>query len=96
MQVLYLTDPVDEAMVSSLAKYGDFDLADVSKDGLNLSDTEEDTKKVRPRAGAWRWFVGVNECARMDMAVVTKHAGETCFDLTFHTRCLCQVADRAR
>ncbi|KAG1673024.1 hypothetical protein FOA52_005954 [Chlamydomonas sp. UWO 241] len=43
-EVLFLTDPVDEAMVSSLAKYGDHELVDVSKDGLTMSDTEDEKK----------------------------------------------------
>eukprot|EP00955_Chlamydomonas_euryale_P101078 365323-Chlamydomonas_euryale.AAC.5 len=45
-EVLYLIDPVDEAMVTNLATYDKRDLVDVSKEGLNLSDNEEDAKKT--------------------------------------------------
>jgi heat shock protein beta len=45
-EVLYLTEAIDEAMVTNLAKFGDKELIDVSKEGINLG-SEEDAKKVR-------------------------------------------------
>lgn len=45
-EVLYLTEAIDEAMVTNLAKFGELDLVDVSKEGINLGDEESD-KKVR-------------------------------------------------
>ena len=44
-EVLYLTDPVDEAVATNMAKFGDYDLVDVSKEGLKLDESEEETKK---------------------------------------------------
>ncbi len=44
-QVLYLTEAIDEAMVTSLGKYNDLELVDVSKEGLDLGD-EKEGKKV--------------------------------------------------
>jgi hypothetical protein len=44
-EVLYLTEAIDEAMVTNLAKFGDKELIDVSKEGINLG-SEEDAKKV--------------------------------------------------
>jgi hypothetical protein len=35
-QVLFLTDPLDEAVVSNLAKYADKEMVDVSREGLQL------------------------------------------------------------
>jgi heat shock protein beta len=44
-EVLYLTDPVDEAVATNMAKFGDYDLVDVSKEGLKLDESEDETKK---------------------------------------------------
>lgn len=49
-EVLYLTEAIDEAMVTNLAKYGDHELVDVSKEGIKLGD-EDAEKKVRGREG---------------------------------------------
>ena len=43
--MLYLTDPIDEAMVANLAKFGEHELVDVSKEGLQLDDSPEEAKK---------------------------------------------------
>jgi HSP90 family molecular chaperone len=56
-EVLYLTEAVDEAMVGALAKYGDHDLVDVTKEGLDLG-SGGDSKKVRVGAG-WEGGQGV-------------------------------------
>lgn len=45
-EVLYLTEAIDEAVVTNLAKFGDHDLVDVSKEGLQLDAGEDATKKV--------------------------------------------------
>jgi hypothetical protein len=45
-EVLYLTEAIDEAMVTNLAKFGELELVDVSKEGINLGDEDSD-KKVR-------------------------------------------------
>nr|QBB20010.1 heat shock protein hsp90-C2 [Ettlia sp. YC001] len=37
-EVLYLTEAVDEAVVTNLAKFGDHELIDVSKEGVQLDD----------------------------------------------------------
>ena len=56
LQVLYLTDPVDEAMVTNMQKYGELELVDVSKEGLKLDDSSpEETKKTEEVAKEYRW-----------------------------------------
>lgn len=35
-EVLYLTDAIDEATITNLQKFGDFQLTDVSKEGLEV------------------------------------------------------------
>lgn len=60
-EVLYLTEAIDEAMVTNLAKFGDQELIDVSKEGINLG-SEEDAKKVRA-ALAHRGVVGSLRCS---------------------------------
>ncbi len=49
--MLYLTDPVDEAMVQSLQKFGEFELTDVSKEGLNLGEDAEEKEKAEKVSG---------------------------------------------
>ncbi|KIZ04859.1 Heat shock protein 83 [Monoraphidium neglectum] len=44
-EVLYLTEAIDEAVVTNLGKFNDLDLVDVSKEGLDLPQGEEDAKK---------------------------------------------------
>eukprot|EP00197_Chlamydomonas_leiostraca_P015628 CAMPEP_0202868906 /NCGR_PEP_ID=MMETSP1391-20130828/11327_1 /ASSEMBLY_ACC=CAM_ASM_000867 /TAXON_ID=1034604 /ORGANISM="Chlamydomonas leiostraca, Strain SAG 11-49" /LENGTH=770 /DNA_ID=CAMNT_0049549131 /DNA_START=140 /DNA_END=2452 /DNA_ORIENTATION=+ len=44
-EVLYLTEAIDEAMVTNLAKYGDRELVDVTKEGLALEADAEDKAK---------------------------------------------------
>ncbi|GLI58754.1 hypothetical protein VaNZ11_000511 [Volvox africanus] len=55
IEVLYLTEPIDEACVTNLAKYGDkdvqYDLVDVSKEGVTL-DEEGDEEKAAAEAAA--------------------------------------------
>lgn len=43
-EVLYLTEAIDEAVVTNLAKFGDHDLVDVTKEGLDVG--EDGAKKV--------------------------------------------------
>lgn len=35
-EVLYLTDAIDEATITNLQKFGDYQLTDVSKEGLEV------------------------------------------------------------
>lgn len=44
-EVLFLTEAIDEAVVTNLAKFGDHELIDVSKEGVQLDD-EAAQKKV--------------------------------------------------
>ncbi len=45
-EVLYMTDPVDEHSIRSLAKYEDFEFQNAAADGLKLpGESEEDSKK---------------------------------------------------
>lgn len=37
-EVLYLTEPIDEACVTNLAKFADFELVDVSKEGVTVDE----------------------------------------------------------
>lgn len=46
-EVLYMTDPVDEHTIRSLAKYEDFEFQNAASDGLKLpGDSEDDEKKL--------------------------------------------------
>lgn len=47
MQVLYLTEAIDEVVATNLAKFDGHDLVDVTKEDLQLGDEEEDKAKVR-------------------------------------------------
>jgi HSP90 family molecular chaperone len=47
-EVLYLTEAIDEAVVTNLAKFGELDLVDVTKEGLDVG--EDAGKKVRVRS----------------------------------------------
>jgi molecular chaperone HtpG len=44
-EVLYLVDPIDEYMVQQMKDYDDKKLKSVTKEGLELDDTEEEKKK---------------------------------------------------
>jgi HSP90 family molecular chaperone len=47
VQVLYLTEPIDEPAINSLSEFEGKNFVDVSREGLDLAgDTEEDKKKV--------------------------------------------------
>ena len=47
MQVLYLTEPIDEPAVNAISEFEEFKFADVTREGLDLGDVpEEDKKKV--------------------------------------------------
>lgn len=46
-EVLYLTEPLDEIMIESVTKYKDFNLVDVSKEGLNLDDEDREERKKK-------------------------------------------------
>jgi len=43
--VLYLVDPIDEYMVQQMKDYDDKKLKSVTKEGLDLDDTEDEKKK---------------------------------------------------
>lgn len=44
-EVLYLVDPIDEYMVQQMKDYDDKKLKSVTKEGLDLDDTEDEKKK---------------------------------------------------
>lgn len=44
-QVLYLTEAIDEATITNLNKFGDHELVDVSKEGLELEGDEAEKAK---------------------------------------------------
>ncbi|KAF5832971.1 heat shock protein 90C [Dunaliella salina] len=44
-EVLYLTDAIDEATITNMQKFGDFQLTDVSKEGLELEADEGEKAK---------------------------------------------------
>ncbi len=44
MEVLYLAEPIDEYVVQQLKNYNDKELVSVSKEGLELEETEEEKK----------------------------------------------------
>ena len=45
LEVLYLVDPIDEYMVQQMKDYDDKKLKSVTKEGLDLDETEEEKKK---------------------------------------------------
>ncbi len=47
VQVLYLTEAIDEVVATNLSKFGEHDLVDVTKEDLQLAEDEEDKAKVR-------------------------------------------------
>lgn len=46
LQVLYLTEPIDEVAIQNLAEYGDKKFVDVSREGIDLGTDDQDIKKV--------------------------------------------------
>jgi heat shock protein beta len=54
-EVLYLTEAIDEAVVTNLAKFGDHELVDVTKEGLDVG--EDASKKVRACMRVCVWIV---------------------------------------
>lgn len=47
VQVLYLTEPIDEPTISALTEFEGKQFVDVSREGLDLGEEEEEKKKVR-------------------------------------------------
>lgn len=45
-QVLYLTEPIDEPTITALAEFEGKKFVDVSREGLDLGEEEEDKKKA--------------------------------------------------
>merc|ERR1712146_48358 len=45
LEVLYLVDPIDEYMVQQMKDYDDHKLKSVTKEGLDLDDTEDEKKR---------------------------------------------------
>ena len=45
-RVLFLTEPIDEFMIQKLNKYGDFDLVNITKDEVKLSEDDKEQEKV--------------------------------------------------
>lgn len=47
VQVLYLTEPIDEPAINNIGEFNEFSFVDVTREGLDLGDIpEEDKKKV--------------------------------------------------
>merc|ERR1712086_223998 len=44
-EVLYLVDPIDEYMVQQMKDYEDHKLKSVTKEGLDMDDTDDEKKK---------------------------------------------------
>ncbi|KAI8472066.1 MAG: heat shock protein 90C [Monoraphidium minutum] len=53
-EVLYLTEAIDEAVVTNLGKYDDLELIDVSKEGLDMPEAEGDAKRNEELEGAFK------------------------------------------
>lgn len=53
-EVLYLTEAVDEACVTNLQKFGEHELVDVSKEGVNIDEGDEGKKKSEEEASTMR------------------------------------------
>jgi HSP90 family molecular chaperone len=75
--VLYLTEPIDEVAVTNMGKYGDFDLLDVSKEDLELEETEEEkkamealSKELEPTLG---WMKGDCNCMSACSMSISTH-----------------------
>ncbi|KAK9804487.1 hypothetical protein WJX73_008885 [Symbiochloris irregularis] len=51
-EVLYLTDVIDEPALQSLEKYADKELIDVTREGLNLGEDEQDKQQVAEKEKA--------------------------------------------
>jgi molecular chaperone HtpG len=48
-QVLYMTDAIDEFMISKLRKYNDFDFMNISNESVKLDESEEkDNEELKP------------------------------------------------
>lgn len=46
LEVLFLTDAIDEVAFQNLSKYGEHNLVDVSREQVDLGDSAETTEKV--------------------------------------------------
>ena len=58
LQVLYLTEPIDEVTIQNMAKFGEHAFVDVSKEEIDLGEDEDEKAKVR---AALRWSPGIAE-----------------------------------
>ena len=45
LQVLYLTEPIDEPALNNISEFKDFKFVDVTREDLDLGDVAEDEKK---------------------------------------------------
>lgn len=45
MQVLYLTEPIDEPALNNIGEFGNFKFVDVTREDLDLGDVAEEEKK---------------------------------------------------
>ena len=46
LQVVYLTEPIDEVTIQNLAKYGEHTFVDVSKEEIDLGEDEDEKAKA--------------------------------------------------
>merc|ERR1712115_559498 len=47
LEVLLMTEPLDEITIESIRQYKDFDVVDATKEGLDLENDDEDNKKEK-------------------------------------------------
>eukprot|EP00217_Crustomastix_stigmatica_P009253 CAMPEP_0183795814 /NCGR_PEP_ID=MMETSP0803_2-20130417/5333_1 /TAXON_ID=195967 /ORGANISM="Crustomastix stigmata, Strain CCMP3273" /LENGTH=762 /DNA_ID=CAMNT_0026040315 /DNA_START=150 /DNA_END=2438 /DNA_ORIENTATION=+ len=54
IEVLYLTDPIDEVAISNLGNFGDYKLVDVTKEDLEIEKTEEEKAEEEKLASEFK------------------------------------------
>ncbi|KAF8068330.1 HSP90-5 [Scenedesmus sp. PABB004] len=71
-EVLYLTEAIDEAVVTNLAKFGDVELVDVSKEGLTLdSDDAAKLEEASKELGGLLSFLKESLSDRVEKVTLT-------------------------
>lgn len=75
-EVLLMTEPLDEITIESIRKYKDFDVRDATKEGLDLEDDTEETKKeqeeLNEQYAEAREFLEVELAGKIQKVVVSK------------------------